>query len=124
MIRGVVNESGCAMLSVDLRPSSGADAQTTEVWIDTGFTGELALPRDLIHAWSLPAGGLVRAILADGSQTMAITYLAHVDWFGDNRPVEVVAIGGPVPLLGVLLLLGCCLKVDYAAMNLSIERVM
>ena len=123
MIRGVVNESGCAMIRLDLRSSSDSDAQTTEAWIDTGFTGELALPKDLIREMSLPAGGLVRAILADGSETKAITYLAHLDWFGEERPVEVIAIDGPIPLLGVILLLGCCLKVDYAAMNLSIERV-
>ncbi len=123
MKRGIVNESGCAMISLDLRPSFDSIAQSTEAWIDTGFTGELALPRDLIREWSLPAGGLVRAILADGSETTATTYLAHLDWFGETRPVEIVAIDGSLPLLGVLLLRGCRLEVDYAAMNLSIERV-
>ena len=92
MMRGVVNESGCAMVSVDLRPSSGSDIQTTEVWIDTGFTGELALPRDLIHGWSLPAGGLVRAILADGSETPGIIY-AEID------PARVAKIRNMMPSL-------------------------
>ena len=123
MIHGLVNESGCAMIGLDLRPASDSDAQTIEAWIDTGFTGELALPRNWIREWSLPAGGLVRAILADGSETTAVTYLAHLSWFGEERPVEVVAIDGSVPLLGVLLLLGCRLKVDYAALNLTIEKV-
>jgi clan AA aspartic protease len=121
MIHGTVNESGCAMIRLDLRSSPDSDTHETGAWIDTGFTGELALPKDLIREMSLPAGGLVRAILADGSETKAITYLAHLDWFGEERPVEVVAIDGSIPLLGVMLLLGRCLKVDYAAMNLSIE---
>ena len=121
MMRGVVNESGCAMVRLDLRPTAEGEVQAIEAWIGTGFTGELALPRNLIRNWALPAGGLVRAILADGSESMATTYLAHLDWFGEIRPIEVIAIDGSVPLLGVLLLLGCCLKVDYTAMNLSIE---
>ncbi len=123
MMRGVVNDSGCAMVRLKLQPATGMNSQIIEAWIDTGFTGELAIPRDLIRKWALPVGGLVRAILADGSESLATTYLAHLDWFGESRPVEVIAVDGSVPLLGVLLLLGCCLRVDYAAMNLSIECV-
>ena len=59
MMHGVVNESGCAMVSLNLRPTINGDTQAIEAWIDTGFTGELAIPRNLIRKWALPVGGLV-----------------------------------------------------------------
>lgn len=89
MMRGVVNDSGCALVRLKLQPATVMNSQVIEAWIDTGFTGELAIPRDLIRSWALPAGGLVRAILADGSESVATTYLAHLEWFGESRPVEV-----------------------------------
>jgi hypothetical protein len=39
-----------------------------QVWIDTGFNGDLVLPQQQIDALGLPKSGTVKAILADGSE--------------------------------------------------------
>lgn len=72
-----------------------------EVWIDTGFTGDLVLPQFMIDEWQLAQSGSVDAILADGSQIELRTYSCMVEWFGRDRPLEVIAKDGDFPLLGV-----------------------
>jgi clan AA aspartic protease len=86
---------------------------TIEAWVDTGFTADLVLPQKTIDALALPHSGSVDAILADGSQVRLDTHSCFVDWFGINWPLEVVANDGEYPLLGVGLLLGLELTVNY-----------
>ena len=46
-----------------------------------------------------------------------------IDWFGAERSLEVIANEGEIPLLGVGLLLGKDLRVDYRNLKLSLEPV-
>jgi len=73
---GKVDNSGRALLSVELRPEPLSAAATMDVWIDTGFTGDLVLPQTLIDKLRLPKSGSVDAILADGSQIELFTHAA------------------------------------------------
>ena len=57
---GRVDPGGRALLEVTLR--SGAVTQTVEVWIDTGFTGDLVLPQSVIDDWQLTQSGSVDEI--------------------------------------------------------------
>ncbi|MBM3995454.1 MAG: hypothetical protein FJ303_15065 [Planctomycetes bacterium] len=91
-----------------------------DAWIDTGITGELVLPMQMIAPMGLPLGPAVPATLADGSVVQRDAYSSSVDRFGKWTNIEVVANQGTFPLLGVGLLLGHHLDIDYSGRTLSL----
>jgi clan AA aspartic protease len=88
--------------------------------VDTGFTGDLLLPLARVNELNLPAGFAVRAVLADGSESVVNTYECVLEWFGTWRPIEVIANAGQHPLLGVGLLKGRELHIDYRTNTLTL----
>lgn len=115
-MRGVVDERGRALLRISIARNSNSKVSAIDVWVDTGFTGELVLPQSLIDSLDLPHSGSADAILADGSQVKLNTYHCEFDWFGRSKSIEVVANRGDYPLLGVGLLLGLDLRINYQSM--------
>ena len=120
-MKGFIDEGGRALLSVEIRLDSTRQAVAIEVWVDTGFTGDLVLPQKTIDSLALRHSGSVDAILADGSQIELNTYTCFVNWFGNERRLEVVANDGEYPLLGVGLLLGLELRVNYHTLELALN---
>jgi clan AA aspartic protease len=120
---GQVDNGGRSLLSVELRPDPLSAAATVDVWIDTGFTGDLVLPQTVVAQLRLPKSGSVDAILADGSQIELSTYSCVIKWFGAVRKLEVIANDGDYPLLGVGLLLRLELRIDYRNLKLSLIPV-
>ena len=98
---GHVDPGGRALVIVSIRPSTGGQFNDIEVWVDTGFNGDLVLPRRPIENLALPASGTVKAVLADGSQVALQTHSCVIDWFDQQRNLEVVSNDGEYPLLGV-----------------------
>ena len=91
-----------------------------QAWIDTGFNGDLVLPQQRIDDLALPQSGTVMGILADGSEIALDQYLCWVDWFGEQFDLEVIANEGEYPLLGVGLLAGHDLHINYRSGEVSI----
>ena len=120
-MKGHVDHLGRALLTVTLHVSYESPPHEVEVWIDTGFNGDLVLPQLQIDSLDLPTSGTVKAILADGSEIALKRYLCHIDWFGEIRELEVIANDGEYPLLGVGLLLGFDLHVSYRTGELTID---
>ena len=117
---GRVDGSGRALIKICLV----LDDEPTpfEVWIDTGFTGQLLMPRDQIERLGLCKASGTHARLADGSVAFLETFEATLDWFGERTAIEVIEGQGELPLLGVIPLLGCRLVVDYGNLTVSVER--
>lgn len=120
-MNGSVDSCGRALVSISVRPSDVAVAHEIRVWIDTGFNGDLVLPQQQIEDLTLPESGTVKAILADGSEVALKRYVCLIDWFGEERDLEVVANDGEYPLLGVGLLLGHDLRISYRSGDVVIE---
>jgi clan AA aspartic protease len=59
--------------------------------IDTGYTGDLMLPREIINELGLTFRGIQEAILGDGSLRMLEMSAGFVIWDGKVRRVEVNA---------------------------------
>lgn len=91
---GFVDLHGRALVEIHVRASDIAARHDIEAWIDTGFTGDLVLPQQMIDDLELPASGTVKAALADGSVVTLERYHCLVDWFGSERELEVVANAG------------------------------
>jgi clan AA aspartic protease len=120
-MNGIVDGAGRALLRLRVRNPNDAREADLDVWIDTGFTGELVLPQKHVTSLGLPIGPAVKAALADGSEIQLDTYTCLVFWFDEWKRIEVVANQGQFPLLGVGLLLDRKLVIDYAAKTLTAE---
>ncbi|WP_219898691.1 clan AA aspartic protease [Phormidesmis priestleyi] len=59
--------------------------------IDTGFTGDLTLPRDVIDQLGFTLRGFQRVILGDGSLQYFEMFVGVVIWDGKMREVEINA---------------------------------
>ena len=119
-MKGIVDDGGRALVSVHVRRLMDSISTAVDVWIDTGFTGELVLPATMIDMLGLQPSGSVDAILADGSQVGLNTYTCVIEWFGNSKTLEVIANDGECPLLGVGLLLGLQLRIDYRNLRLTL----
>lgn len=120
-MKGVVDSKGRALLAIQVRANPDADSAAINVWVDTAFTGDLVLPMSQIARLGLQPSAIVPTILADGTRSTIDSFVAWIDWFGELQEVEVCASNGQNILLGVRLMLGRRLIVDYAEMTLSLE---
>ena len=89
------------------------DDVTAECVVDTGFTGALMLPREIIERSSVPIIGKETFQLVSGRFIVASLALVEIDWLGQRRIVRVVISDGVDALIGAELLDGNRLIVDY-----------
>ena len=97
----------------------GDATESIDFIIDTGYTGEITLPLEIIdrlnlqavHYDSFDAGPTV--VLADGTIRNVTVYVAHIFWNDRLRSVEVDSLG-IAPLVGMGLLRGSNLSIDAA----------
>ena len=112
---GVVNQIG-ALLEAEITLTvlgNGVSNEDIPFVIDTGFTGALTLPIDIISRLNLPPADDVETevTLADGSAETAGVYVARLLWHNRLREVRVLDPGSE-PLLGMELLRGCNISID------------
>lgn len=72
----------------------------TDVLIDTGFSGFLSLPPDMIASLGLLPHGEMVGTLADGTKGLFPIYKAIISWHGQPRATFVSAVESH-PLLGM-----------------------
>ncbi len=109
MINGAVNNHREPRIPLTLS-GPGSRPQIVDAVVDTGFTGELALPQRLVSALGLVQRGYGRAILADGRSAVFAVYTATAIWHGVSRVVETEAADTD-PLVGMGLLAGSDLSI-------------
>jgi clan AA aspartic protease len=120
-VKGEVDISGRALVAIDVRATEDVEPTRLNVWIDTAFTGDLAIPRRMIEDLGLPQSAAVLAGLADGTQVVLESYTCVVEWFGESRLFEVIGNDGRFPLLGVGLLRDRRLEVDYPSQSVILD---
>ena len=113
MIRGWVNESGQATVTLEIIDSRGL-RQPVETVLDTGFTGYLTLSRESIERLGLIFVGQRTFELANGDLFEFEAYLASVSWHGSQRDVLVLR-SDSAPLLGMALLWGSRITIEAVA---------
>ena len=102
MIQGEVNTAYEAVITLSVQGPEG-QAREVDAVVDTGFTGFLTLPPDLVAELGLPFETTGHATLADGSEVSFDTYRVSVLWGGQSRYVLADA-ADTTPLVGMLLL--------------------
>ena len=104
MIIGKIVNNQEAVIEVEV---TGVEhRQKIEVAVDTGFTGELMLPGDLIDALGFPRIGELPIIFGDGSWVTLDLYLGIVVWHTEKRVVQVLRTDDGKALVGMSLLYG------------------
>ena len=110
VMRGWVDGSGReAILPLTVIGRSGVPTEV-ETTVDTGFTGSLCLPLDIVRSLSAPFVGRGMAVLADGSTVETSYHRARVIWHGREHTINVLVTAGS-PLVGMTLLRGSILTV-------------
>lgn len=114
---GRVDATGNAFVLVKL-----SVGEIVECIIDTGFSGELMLPRTLVDQLQLVITGEQEFTVAGGGLLPAFTSLVEIEWLGGRHAAEVIVSEGTDMLLGTVLLAGTRLKIDYVKCTVEIEK--
>jgi clan AA aspartic protease len=109
MMQGYINANYEAVISVVV--SYDGKLKSVNAVIDTGFTGFLSLPSEIVADLELPWSYRDRATLGDGSETLFDIHEASVIWDGQFREIEINS-ADTEPLLGMSMLRGYRLQVD------------
>lgn len=109
MIQGRVNQNCEAMLAIVVK--NGVSTQLVDAVIDTGFSGFLTLPFDVISTLGLSWEGRDVATLGDGTSCTFDVYIGRVIWDGEYREVYINE-SETVPLIGMQLLRGYDLRIQ------------
>ena len=92
---GVMNATREPVISLGL--AGGTSVRLVDAVIDTGFTGWLTLPPDIVADMDLSSAGISYGVLADGSEVALDAYYVTVMLEGD--PHRVIAQVAPPPAL-------------------------
>ncbi|MBW4470018.1 MAG: clan AA aspartic protease [Stenomitos rutilans HA7619-LM2] len=104
MMHGVVSLSCEAIISLVVS-NTNRQTRLINAVVDTGYTGFLSLPREIIVALNLSWTGIDRGTLGDGSEVTFEVYAATVIWDGQYRNIPVNEAETD-PLVGMSLLYG------------------
>jgi clan AA aspartic protease len=113
MIHGVVNQSCEATIPLVII-NGKRQTKLIDAVIDTGYTGYLSLPSEIIAALDLPWTGVDRGTLGDGSEVTFEVYTATVIWDGQYRNIPVNEAETD-PLVGMSLLYGYDIRIRAVA---------
>jgi clan AA aspartic protease len=110
MIHGVVSRNREATISLVIVNENRQTKLITAV-IDTGYTGYLSLPSEIITELNLSWTGIDRGTLGDGSEVTFEVYAAKVIWDGEYRDIPINEAETD-PLVGFSLLYGYDLHIQ------------
>ncbi len=102
MIEGVVNAAREAVVTLRLQEPEGR-TRDIEAVVDTGYSGFLTLPTEVVAELGLPFAYIGQALLANDAQVSFDVHYLTVLWEGEPRDIEADATGS-TPLVGMLLL--------------------
>ena len=113
MINGRIADLRLAWIPLRVQGGSG-DWQTLNVVVDTGFTGQLALPERYVRQLELMLNDENRVTPATGQSILVAAGNVLVMWHGRQLRVRVVQ-SGTHPLLGMALLWNNRIAIDAVA---------
>ena len=102
MIKGKVDARRQAWVQVEIRDEGGR-VQSVDAVVDTGFTGYLILPYEMIGGMTLRQGPQTHVTLAAGVRGRLNTWRGYVLWHDQPRLIQILEARG-TPLLGMRML--------------------
>lgn len=120
IINGLVDDKNS--LWVKLRVSGYHGGKDIFFRIDTAFDGELSMPVSLAVPLGLPLIGESEYQIAGGATFQPLKFTASIQWGTQNRLATVNVDQSKIPLLGLGLLNGYVLLVDFKEKTLMIKE--
>ena len=112
-IKGRVDTQQQAWIQVEIRDRNG-EFQPIETVVDTGFTGFMTLPLEIIDQLGLERRLRTTVTLATGRRERVNTWRGYLLWHEQLCPILVLQSRG-TPLLGMELLEGSLLTIQARA---------
>lgn len=110
MILGSVNSNVEATLQLTVLGADGRKHELTGV-IDTGFSGDLTLPMEVVESLGLEWVCRDVGVMADGREEFIDVFAGTILW--DGKPCEAeISVTETMPLIGMGLLLGHTVKIE------------
>lgn len=110
MMNGIVDQNREATIRLVVG-NGNRQRQVIDAVIDTGFTGFLTLPLQVLTALNLQAYSREEGTLGDGSTCVFDVYSGFVIWDGAFLQIDINA-SETVPLVGMSLLYGYRMQLD------------
>lgn len=118
-IKGIINDKLAPIIRIDIEGSK----EQIETILDTGFNGELMLPKKTIEKLNLEWCGKEDYWVASGETITTDVYKGHLNWFGKTGTVEVMSTSADLGLLGMQLLSSCMISINVPEKELFIEKI-
>lgn len=114
MLTGRINSKLEAVVTLWIGGPEGRSLKTDAI-IDTGFSGSLSVPGEVVASLGLLPYGTMRGTLADGRERFFPVCTAIISWLGKPRIINVNVVEESEPLLGMGMLHGCELAMQIVA---------
>lgn len=99
--------------TADLEVRGSRGAVRIKALIDTGFSGDVCIPKTAAIRLGLELVALADIELADGTQKLELVFSGSVRFLGRTRPVQIYLTDSEDALLGTSLLADCRLVIDF-----------
>jgi clan AA aspartic protease len=93
-----------------------------DIVVDSGFNGEIMLPKRHLKKLGFEYRGWTLVELADGSKVPSAFYEGSVLWFGQKRKVRVHPTKSEDALLGTQMLIGYVFELDIEGDRVIIKK--
>jgi len=108
-IDGYFDELGCPTVRIE-----AAMGQVFETALNTAFSGELWMPRNILRSLGFVSRGSVDVELPDGTLKPAELFAGNIIWFGQKLRVSAADSGGRSACVGMGLLRRVSMRIDPA----------
>ena len=116
MIEGTVDFEGVPSISIDIA------GRSWRAVIDTGFNGDLEIPKILWDHVRPRFIGQIRSLLAGGQMIDEDSYLVEIPFDGQTVVVEATFVPQLEILVGTRLLRRYCLQIDFVRRTVHLEQ--
>lgn len=114
-------ESGSVTAALEASLPVRLAGEVVECIVDTGFSGQLLLPRALADRLRLAIVGHEIFEMVGSHLLAADIALVEIEWLAQPRIVEVIISEGTDTLIGAELFAGARLTIDYAAGTVTLQ---
>lgn len=115
--KGFVNENSEAVLRIELNDGSSIDCV-----LETGFNGNLILPKNFVEKYTSVIPLRVRIELAEGKTAEVGMTTVDVKWLGDEFSINILVSDAEESLIGTEMLIDSVLEIDYKNLTVKITK--
>lgn len=115
--KGFVTEDAEAVLRVEL-----SDGSSIDCILDTGFNGNLILPKSFVEKFTSVISLRVQIELAEGKTAEVGMTPIDIKWLGDEFSINILVSDTDESLIGTEMLIDSVVEIDYKNLTVKITK--